>query len=139
MKNKSRKIIIHCSESGYGNAIIIDGWHRARGFDNIGYHFVILNNRPFEWMDGTIETGREIEKAGAHCKGQNEAIGICLIGESGKFTPKQYESLKALLKRLHDKYLIEDIYQHSDFDDKKSFCAGISDAKFAELRGHVYG
>jgi len=45
MKNK--KVIIHCSDSSFGNAVLIDKWHRQRGFDNIGYHFVILNSHPF--------------------------------------------------------------------------------------------
>ena len=56
-------IIIHCSATSCGKdftAIDIDRWHRQRGFDGIGYHYVIR-------LNGTIENGRPIVKPGAHC------------------------------------------------------------------------
>ena len=46
-------IIIHCSAVRpyqTSNAAQIDSWHRARGWNGIGYHYVILR-------DGTIQTG----------------------------------------------------------------------------------
>ena len=54
----------------------------------IGYNYVILNGLTHAdyfnpLADGLIETGRRVDKLGAHCKGHNDAIGICLIGESG--------------------------------------------------------
>ena len=55
-------IIIHCSATRRGldfTANDIDQWHRQRGMDGIGYHYVIR-------IDGTIERGRDIEKVGAH-------------------------------------------------------------------------
>ena len=71
------EIIIHCSDSPEGRndkAEDIRKWHKARGFNDIGYHFVID-------LDGTIEPGRPIEQAGAHCTGHNRnSIGICYIG-----------------------------------------------------------
>lgn len=53
----------------------IDGWHHARGFNGIGYHYVIRR-------DGTVEVGRSPEtKQGAHVKNQNSGkIGICCVG-----------------------------------------------------------
>jgi hypothetical protein len=50
------EIIIHCSdtEEGLGyKANDIDNWHRDRGFEGIGYHYVID-------LDGTIELGRDL-------------------------------------------------------------------------------
>ena len=48
-------IIIHHSDSAYGSAAIMDQWHRARGFDELGYHFVIGNGT--NSGDGQIEVG----------------------------------------------------------------------------------
>ena len=54
-----------CSEAGQNiKASTIDAWHRARGFKRIGYHYVVD-------LDGTIERGRPVSLAGAHCKGRN--------------------------------------------------------------------
>lgn len=87
------KCIIHCSDSPQGrgdNAETIHKWHLKRGFSGIGYHFVILE-------DGTIENGRPEYWRGAHAKGHNRTLGICLIGE-GDFTAAQFISLEKLLK-----------------------------------------
>lgn len=132
------KVILHCSASGFGNAALIDSWHRARGFSMIGYHYVILNG----WLsskkyhadfDGYLETGRpldddsslEPDEAGAHTLGHNAAIGVCLIGNSGQFTNSQLDTLVHLIKELKTQYGGLDIYQHSDFEPEKPFCAGL--------------
>jgi N-acetylmuramoyl-L-alanine amidase len=125
MTNKPNKIIIHCSDSTFGNAITIDKWHRERGFDSVGYHFVILNGKPKkgEWyhsLDGQIECGRNVDTVGAHARGVNRgSIGICLIGVT-EFTERQYEALSGLLIELCDKYDImpNDIYGHYDVSNK---------------------
>ena len=47
---KINEIIIHCSATKEGKdfkAADIDRWHRERGFNKIGYHYVID-------LDGTI-------------------------------------------------------------------------------------
>lgn len=71
------EIIIHCSDTYCEldfKAADIDRWHKKRGFDCIGYHYVID-------LDGTIEIGRPIERCGAHCLGHNaNSVGICYIG-----------------------------------------------------------
>ncbi|MFG6359724.1 MAG: N-acetylmuramoyl-L-alanine amidase, partial [Mailhella sp.] len=98
------KIIIHCSATKPTQdigAAEIDMWHKKQGWDEIGYHFVIRRN-------GETEKGRDIEIAGAHCKGQNKnSIGICLAGgidENGRaennFTDKQFQSLRNLAAKL---------------------------------------
>ena len=105
--------IIHCSDSTGGNVNDIREWHLARGWDDVGYHFVILK-------DGTIELGRPLENIGAHCKGQNtHSVGTCLIGVDS-FTKLQF----AALNRLHHtlRLLFNDIqpFGHRDFTDKKT-------------------
>jgi len=87
------KAVIHCSDSPQGrgdNAETIHNWHLERGWDGIGYHYVILE-------DGTIENGRPEYWKGSHAKGYNDAVGICLIGDD-KFTHSQFIALEGLLK-----------------------------------------
>ena len=121
---KKPGIIIHCSDSKFGSSILIDQWHRERGWSNVGYHFVILNgqvenNTFMECMDGSIERGRDIDKSGAHAKGYNDYIGICLIGVD-RFTDAQFESLKDLLLELRRKYQIDfkNVIGHNEVSTK---------------------
>lgn len=97
-------IIIHCSATRPGQdvgAADIDRWHRQRGFDCIGYHYVVR-------LDGTIEEGRPYHREGAHATGWNKrAVGICYIGGlDSKGHPcdtrkiLQREALKTLILRL---------------------------------------
>ncbi len=118
-----KRLIIHCSDSSFGNALLIDQWHRERGFKRIGYHFVVLNGFPtsnhalsdqrWNFLDGSIECGRFLdadpyldnEEVGAHAYGFNsESIGICLIGRDGKYTPRQFYSLRALVNELRRRF-----------------------------------
>lgn len=87
------KAIIHCSDSPQGrgdNAETIHKWHKERGWDGIGYHYVILES-------GVVENGRPEYWTGSHAKGHNNSIGICLIGKD-EFTHAQFISLEALIK-----------------------------------------
>jgi len=108
------EIILHCSDSDYGDAALIDRWHRARGFERIGYHFVILNAYPDEGAfrlkrpcfdrDGAVEIGREIEAVGAHVRGRNQrSVGICLIGRD-IFSAAQFAALASLTAKLRDEF-----------------------------------
>ena len=135
------KVIIHCSDSSFGNASLIDSWHRAKGWDKIGYHFVILNGDLYDtksydsFYDGLIETGRHLNEMGAHTKGHNKySIAICLIGKSGKFTVAQLNSLEKLLIILKSKKGNLEVFQHSDFDNQKSYCAGLSENYIINLK-----
>ena len=121
------KIIIHCADTPEGRndkAADIDRWHKAQGWQCIGYHYVID-------LDGTIEPARDLEKAGAHCTGHNaNSIGIVYIGGRCKDagTPKdtrtdaQKASLVLLLKYLRAKYPNAKIYGHRDFAQKACPC-----------------
>ncbi|MBM3326057.1 MAG: N-acetylmuramoyl-L-alanine amidase [Calditrichaeota bacterium] len=104
------EIILHCSDSEFGDAKLIDDWHRARGWSGIGYHFVILNpypddaalrlGRPQFDQDGVVQEGRALSKPGAHCEGRNvNSVGICLIGKR-LFTAAQFKSLVELTTGL---------------------------------------
>ncbi len=94
------EIIIHCADTPNGkefHAKDIDRWHKERGWQMIGYHWVIC-------MDGTVEAGRPPEMIGSHAEGHNaHSLGICLIGKD-KFTPAQWNSLKILVQGLVNEF-----------------------------------
>ena len=119
-------IILHCSATREGQDVkakTIKQWHKDRGFDDIGYHYVID-------LDGTIEKGRDEELVGAHCKGHNAtSIGICYVGGCDKNmkpkdtrTPEQKRSMLSLVRKLVNKYKIPvtQIWAHHDFDKHKA-------------------
>ena len=61
--NKIDSIIIHCSATRAGLDIgkkEINQMHVSRGFQCIGYNYVIR-------LDGTVEVGRSLTIDGAHC------------------------------------------------------------------------
>lgn len=86
------KVVIHHTASHDVSVEMIDKWHKERGWDGIGYHFVIRK-------DGTIEKGRPVDVEGAHAIGRNHYIGIALTGYD-EFTEEQVNSLIQLLKEL---------------------------------------
>lgn len=122
-----KEIIVHCSATPEGKDYSVSEirrWHLARGFSDIGYHYVI-------YRDGSTHKGREESKAGAHCKGHNShSIGVCYIGgveKDGK-TPKdtrtdaQRKSLLVLLTELKQRYPSAKIYPHYKFTAKACPC-----------------
>lgn len=125
------KIIIHCSATKPSQdigAFQIDEWHKKLGWSGIGYHFVIRRS-------GEVEKGRDIEIAGAHCKGQNKnSIGICLVGgidENGKsqnnFTPEQFAALRKLVQRLRADFPNAGIHGHNEFAAKDCPCFDVGE------------
>lgn len=128
-------IVIHHSASAASegdrpvDAALIDRWHEQRGWGleaghdryHIGYHYVIL-------PDGSIQTGRPEWMRGAHVRGANDYIGVCLIGNFSTTanpaglvkphvpTPAQLDALHALLFKLIRKYHLtpEQVLGHSD-------------------------
>jgi len=136
---KIKEIIIHCSASTFGNAVLIDSWHRKNGWDKIGYHFVILNG----WLskdlfddsaDGLLETGRHFLEQGAHVKGRNrDSLGVCLIGEEGKYSRNQLLALSNLIKGLKCKFPEVEVKFHSDYNKDKPWCPGFDTKELFKL------
>ena len=130
---KVNRVIIHCSDSDFGDSALIRKWHiEERGWTDIGYHYVVLNGkrggeeRYKKSLDGLLEVGRDEKVIGAHTYGVNrDSIGVCLIGK-GIFTPLQLQTLSILVHSLMKKYGIgvEDVYGHYEFDKRKS-CPGV--------------
>lgn len=77
MMRRIDEIILHCSATPEGRHVTVDDirrWHLQRGFSDIGYHYVV-------YLDGSVHSGRPLEKAGAHCTGHNaRSIGVCYVG-----------------------------------------------------------
>lgn len=113
-------IVIHCSASPNGaqhGAQDIDCWHRERGWDGIGYHYVIPCN-------GVLQQGRSIHRAGAHARGYNQnSIGICMIG-TDQFTHAQWVTLATMIKTLTHVYNGIDIVGHRDLPNVAKTCPG---------------
>lgn len=119
---KIDKIIIHCSATPEGRAVTvqeIEKWHREKGYNGIGYHYVIgLNGE--EWK------GRDINVVGAHTVGQNaNSIGVCYIGGCDKSmkakdtrTPAQKVALLNLVKELKKQFSNATIHGHNEFAAK---------------------
>ncbi len=131
-------IIIHHSATDFGDAMTFDVSHKQRGWDELGYHFVIDNgNNSNGNPDGLIEIGSRWlkQKHGAHCRVRldddnywNEHyIGICLVGNFEKHSPTeaQYKALQNLVYFLKNRYNITSskIIGHSDAD-KGTVCPG---------------
>lgn len=111
-------IIVHCSATKAGQdftAADIDCWHRERGFNGIGYHYVIR-------LDGKLEKGRDVSQAGAHCRGWNErSVGICYIGgldangrPADTRTNAQKRVLYQIIMDLQREYNILQVLGHRD-------------------------
>lgn len=91
------KAVIHHTAGSDVPVGVINIQHKARGWDGIGYHFLIRKN-------GTIEEGRSLNKVGAHALGRNNYIGIALTGNNS-FTTEQKKSLVWLLRKMKVKHI----------------------------------
>lgn len=116
--NKIKYLVVHCSDSPDDRDSVdaeeIHAWHKARGFDGIGYHAVIKR-------DGTLEYGRPFYWQGAHAvKVNNCSISICLVGRR-HFTHDQYKTLEKFIKiEILPKLPDIKIRGHYQFDDNKT-------------------
>lgn len=132
MARKINRIIIHCSATPEGKDYTvadIDRWHREKGYNGIGYHYVI-------YRDGSVHTGRDINVVGAHCQGHNsDSIGICYIGgmtannteAKDTRTDSQKKALRTLVDTLCAQYGIsrQNIYGHNEFAAKDCPCFSV--------------
>lgn len=135
---KINLIVIHCADT-YARMDIgvkeIREWHLARGFNDIGYHYVIRR-------DGTIEAGRPLEKPGAHAAGYNsQSIGICYVGGKGdndkpedNRTPAQKQTLHDLVNSLKQQFPQAKIVGHRDLPGVQKACPCFSVYEFVNKK-----
>jgi hypothetical protein len=111
--NPWKWIVIHHSATTTGGAAGFDKMHKAKGWDELGYHFVVGNGT--DTRDGQVEVGSRWprQKWGAHAKTPDNrfndfGIGICLVGnfDISKPTDAQMKSLAKLTAHLMKSYRI---------------------------------
>ncbi|GMV79642.1 MAG: hypothetical protein AMXMBFR7_08260 [Planctomycetota bacterium] len=124
-------LVLHHSASATGSAASFHRAHLARGWDGLGYHFVIGNGSGSG--DGEVEIGYRWQQQtrGAHAGNaeyNEHGIGICLVGnfEETHPTPRQMQALTTLVRFLQAKCGIpaNKIVGHSDVPGKDTQCPG---------------
>lgn len=100
---KCSYIVIHHSATEPDTSVEdIRAAHRARGFIDIGYHYLIH-------PDGSVAVGRPEHQQGAHARGLNDrSIGVCCIGnfETTNPDPRQIQVLTELVVLLAKRYAV---------------------------------
>ena len=120
-------IIVHCVATRKHRHYTVEDirrWHLQRGFDDIGYHYVI-------YLDGSIHLGRPVEIMGAHVYGHNQhSIGICYVGgldrrgrPANTLTKAQERSLVTLIKILLSIFPQAEVHGHNEYAEKE-WCPG---------------
>ena len=111
-------LVVHCSASPAArdfSAADLDRMHRERGFNSIGYHYVIRRS-------GALEPGRPLTLRGAHVEDYNHcSVGICMVGGTddklkpqANFTDAQFATLKGLLAVLRGQFPDAIVQGHRD-------------------------
>jgi N-acetylmuramoyl-L-alanine amidase len=120
---KINKIILHCTATPEGRPTSVKeirSWHKARGFSDIGYHYIVH-------IDGSISKGRPEEKMGAHVQGHNkDSIGVAYVGgiDKNNFQPldtrteEQKSSLYEIIMNLMKNYPDATLHGHNEFSSK---------------------
>ncbi|HYG74882.1 MAG TPA: peptidoglycan recognition family protein [Planctomycetota bacterium] len=127
-----RHIVVHHSASANGSAAAFDKAHRDRGWDGLGYHFVIGNGTGSG--DGEVEVGyrwrRQLQGAHAGNAEYNQAgIGICLVGDfehGHRPSARQMSSLRRLVRFLQVKTGVptSEVVGHGNVPGKSTDCPG---------------
>lgn len=123
-----REIIWHCTATPAGRHFDVDdvrGWHRERGWSDIGYHFLIL-------LDGTIQVGRPADRVGSHVAGRNTGtLGIAYVGGLSASTGSPMDTrtvdqkkagIKLVFDLLRQYPTITRISGHRDYANKACPC-----------------
>jgi N-acetylmuramoyl-L-alanine amidase len=113
-------------------------WHKAKGWIDVGYHFVIKR-------DGTVQKGRPVGDIGAHTEGFNStAVGVCMVGgvneknftvAENNFTPEQWASLKTVVSGLVASYPNARVWGHRDFPKVDKACPSFDAKAWAKKQG----
>jgi len=125
-KKPITEIIVHCTATPYRRDVTVGDitrYHRQRGFETVGYHYVVR-------LDGTVEQGRPVDYVGAHCLGHNAySIGVAYVGgldaagrPADTRTPAQRAALACLIVDLKRKYDHATVHGHREFAAKACPC-----------------
>ena len=129
--HKWKWIVVHHSATPVGGAARFNKEHQAKGWDELGYHFVIGNGT--DTGNGAVEVGSRWnrQKHGAHCKTPDnryneEGIGVCLVGNFDQTRPSdvQLKALAKLVSHLQRTYNIPADRVIGHGDAKATECPG---------------
>lgn len=134
-------VIHHSATSPYATFDEIDKAHRKRGFDAIGYHYLVD-------AGGAILPGRPENIEGAHAMGLNsQSIGVCCIGnfQNSEVPEIQFSALCRLVLDLTMRYHLDlgAIVSHGELSSwipeaTKTLCPGTNlTALIPKLRERV--
>jgi len=121
MARRWTHLLIHHSVTAPGATVAdIYRLHRARGFDGIGYHYVLQRSRSEDFARGHLKVGRADDRTGAHAGATRDkkpwnrfALGLCVIGTFHRGLPHSerieegsaiYEDIVAAVCHLCQKY-----------------------------------
>lgn len=133
LKKSRRKIdwiVVHCTATPEGQARTVEqirAQHKAQGWGDIGYHYVVT-------LDGRLHLGRDVDLAGAHVSGHNQnSIGVVYVGglenkpipynklkAKDTRTDAQKAALMSLLMNLRKLYPYARIQGHRDFSPDRN-------------------
>lgn len=126
--NQVKYIVIHCTDTPAGREVTVADvvkWHKARGFEDIGYHYLI-------GLDGTVHLGRSVRYQGAHCKAVNTcSIAICYVGGRTSSDPRSWDDTRTEAQKIALRRLVVELQRqhpgalvrgHRDFDPKACPC-----------------
>lgn len=119
-------IVVHCSDSPnmlgdsrLDTAGSIHAWHTQRGWDGIGYHYVI-DEMGREEQGRPVFLGTKTFWEGAHVSGHNSvSIGICLIGKD-HFHDSQLAAARKRIDSLIEIWPEAKVLGHRDLDSRKT-------------------
>jgi len=132
---KPTHIVIHHTERDLDFPEFIKLRHKhIRGWEDIGYHYLIGDNKNPHVTNGALYPGRSEKLQGSHVKDHNHySIGICLIGNLDKKPPtkEQIQTLIQFLKSKMKEHNIpsENIKGHNEFPGVTKTCPG----KFVDM------
>ena len=136
-KRAVNKVFLHCSASDspqHDSVEVITQWHIARGFDTIGYHFLVHRN-------GEIEHGRDLERTPAAQQGHNTgSIAICVAGLAD-FTSDSLNAVRDLCRTIDYAYGTKVLTFHGHCEVSSKSCPVFNYKKLLNLdaSGHIMG
>lgn len=127
-------IVVHESASPHrgDTARDVHLWHTLRGWEGVGYHYLIDQY-------GDLENGRPEYWMGSHVRYEDNhynsrSLGIMLFGQDGKFSVAQFDTLKRLLFELRYRHGNAEIVGHRDLDPRRT-CPGFNVRKWCREQG----
>ena len=123
--NYTNITIHHSGNSGTNNPVTIERQHMEKGYDDVGYHYLIKR-------DGTIYEGRKLGYKSANVEKANTGkIGVLVMGDyhhqfwdiDDDLSKMQLKSTVNLINKLKDYFPLSTLGGHRDFKES-TVCPG---------------